>query len=802
MQVALVTIVVLVAIVGVNAAEGPDTRLSPRAAADWVQWLSPLPKQVHLTGRAAVPVTRLRLRLPHAPTELDRNLADELSAALQSRTGVKPNLGGVLQPTSVVMDFRRQPDVSRLLAGKRNADQAYCLEMTASASELTVTCHALTDRGSYYGMKTLKQLLLPTVSGEGRTATVDIPAGRIVDWPDLEERGQWGGSAFQDLEWLTDLKYNLLEVHANVSVDAAGVGHASMAPTVLERCRRFGVRVVPIIHHLEQLVDSGLFEAYPMLLAKDADTGNPSQRVICFARPEIVKPLADWLVDLGNTPGVTEVMVWLSEEGKGCQCEQCCQAVRFVQELEACVKALRAAQQSCPHLGLRVLLTQGSYDQNAQVLEALPADVKVSYYHGGLTYNTERKPMIYPVLESYLRQKRWLGVYPTLSSNWLTVAPFSNPEFTHYRLTEFVDKGLSNIVAYIVPTAHYYRVNTEGGLEWAWNAHGRNPREFAVSYAVRHSLKDPETFAQWTEALGPVSWDLYASNFPYLERWGAPVAQIAAGKMRFDLGQSIFAAYSRAEQFDENLVRCDTALALAEALGDPEYIAETRIVRGYTQTLRAVYRLSRLVHGDEGVRAEDRDAAARWFAEAQEGLEAVTDSYPAWSQACQAPLGPTAPERFTGTLTLMETLAANLGDLAERCGFEDAGKPYRLHTIGTWDTEDFVTEQWQTRRLDVTRLVDGPGTYAFRPAYRSGDMGLSVTRVALVSFPRDRPDEVREEAVDEHRCHAGAWVENDLYTLVLKDHDPTRGHAVLAAIGGTTKPHATAGDFLFRKLRP
>ena len=622
-----------------------------------------------------------------------------------------------------------------------------------------------------------------------------------MDWPDLEERGQWGGTALQDLEWLTDLKYNLLEVHASVTVDAQGVGHATMAPTTMERCARFGVRVVPIIHHLEQLVNSGLFEAYPMLLATDADTGNPSQKVICFARPEIVKPLTDWLVDLGGIAGVTEVMIWLSEEGKGCQCEQCRGAVRFVQELQACVKALRAAQQTCPRLGLRVLLTQGSYDQNAQVLEALPADVKVSYYHGGLTYNTERKPMIYPVLEPYLRQQRWMGVYPTLSSNWLTVAPFSNPEFAHYRLTEFVDKGLSNLVAYIVPTAHYYRVNTEGGLEWAWNAHGRTPREFAVSYAVRHGLTDPEAFAQWTETLGPVPWDLYASNFPYLERWGAPVAQIAAGKMQFDLGQSIFAAYNRPEQFDENLARCDKALGLAETLGDPEYILETRIVRGYTETLQAVYHLSRLVHGDEGVKPDDREVAGRWFARVQAGLEAVTGNYPAWSQACQMQLGPSAPERSSGTLTMMETLAANLGGLAERCGFVDEGKPYRLHTIGTWKTEDFAAEQWQERRLDVTGLVDGPGTYTFRPAYRSGDMGLSVTRVALVSFTADRTDDTREEAVDQHTCHAGAWVEKDLYTLTLPTHDPERNYAVLATIGGAREPHATTGDFLFRKLR-
>lgn len=781
-----------------SAASGaPVAELTAQEASSWQLWLCPLPREVSLTGKVTVPVAGLRVRLPAAATDLDRNLLLELAAALEANTGAKPDLAGGVGPTSVVLDFRRRADDEELLGEKPNADQAYCLEMTAGADAPLITCHALTEHGSYFGMKTLKQLLLPTLRGDGEAATVDVPLGRIVDWPDLEERGQWGGTAVRDLDWLTDLKYNLLEVHASLKVDEDGVGHATMNPDTLDACRRHGVRVVPIIHHLEQLTHTGLFEAYPMIEAA-VDTGNPNQRVICFAQPEIVKPLSDWLRELGEVAGVTEVMIWLSEEGKGCRCEQCAEAERFVQELEACVRALRVAQESCPELGLRVLLSQGSYATNDKVLQALPDDVKVSYYHGGLTYNTERKPMIYPALEPYLAQRRWMGVYPTLSSNWLTVAPFSNPEFTHYRLTEFVDKGLRNVVAYIVPTALYYRVNTEGGLEWAWNAHGRTPREFAGSFAVRHGLGDPEVFARWTELIGPAAWDLYASSFPYLEHWGAPVARIAAGRMRLGLGQSIFAAFTSPEQFEQNLQRCDEALRLAEEIGAAEFIAETKIVRGYTRTLQAVYQLSRIMHGDEGVKQEDRETAQRWFAVVQEGLDELIESYPPWSEACQVELGPRPPTRFASTLTMMEKLAARMGGLMEECGFVDRGKPYRLHVIGSWKTEDFAPDRQQTRRLEVTELVDGPGTYTFRPAYRSGTLGLVAHRVALVSFPKQAPEEIREEAVDQHTCHAGAWVENDVYTLTLEEHDPARGYAVVAHIAGGD---STNGDFLFRKLR-
>lgn len=773
-------------------------KLTPAEQSAREQRLCPLPKSVALTGAVTVPLAQLRVHLPEIPTSLDRNLLAELQAALEDRAGAKLRLEGPTQSSTPFLDFRRRPEDRKLLGDKRNADQAYSLDIAVVRDRVTVTCHALTEHGSYFGMKTLKQLLLPTVRGTGDAATVDLPLGTIVDWPDLEERGQWGGTALDDLAWLSDLKYNLLEVHAELKVDAQGVGHAVMKPETLAACRQYGVRVVPIIHHLEQLVHVGLFEAYPMIVGKDVDNKNPNQRPICFAQPEIVKPLTDWLVDLGRTPGVSEVMIWLSEEGKGCNCEQCKASVRFVQELNTCVKALRLAQQTCPKLGLRVLLTQGSYPQNEQVLKALPADVKVSYYDGGRTYNTERKPMIYPVLEEYLKQKRWLGVYPTLSSNWLTVAPFSNPEFTHYRLTEFVDKGLSNIVAYIVPSDLYYPVNTEGGLEWAWNAHGRSTHQFAVSYAVRHGLKDPEVFAQWTETLGPAAWDLYASSFPYLESWGAPLAQIAAGKMKFPLGKSFFAAFPTVEHFDANLARCDEALKQAESLGDTQFLAETKIVRGYTQALRAIYQLSQIVDGDEGVKPEDREAAQKWFTQADQGLEAAISNYGPWSRACQEQLGANPPERFAKTVNLMEKLAASLGTLMEKCGFTDEGKPYRLHVIGSWKTEDFANGGGRVRRIDVTGLVDGPGTYTFRPVYRSGTLGLAAYRVALVSFAKDKPDETREEVVDQHTCHAGAWVKDDLYTLELKAFDPARGYAVVAQIGGGD---STNGDFFFRKLR-
>lgn len=785
---------VLCATLGAEAAEAAP--LAPAAAAAWQQWLTPLPKQVELTGKVTVPLSALRLTLPPQPTDLDRALAEELSSALAEKSQHKVDLTAAGGSAQIV--FRRPGAAQALLDGKRNGEQGYLLTSAEAGGKVTATCEALTAVGSYYGGKTLKQLLLASLRGEGGAATVDLPLGRILDWPDLEERGQWGGTCTEDLEWLSDLKFNLIELHARLSVGEDKVGHAAMDAEVMARARRHAVRIVPIIHHLEQLQGTGMFKAFPQLEAVDAKVDNPNIRAVCFSRPEIVTLVSQWLVELGRLPDVSEVMIWLSEEGKGCQCAGCKPQNRFVAELNAVTAAWHEAQKTCPRLGLRVLLTQTSYASNDQVLAALQPGVKVSYYHGGLTYNTERKPMIYPLLADYVKGGKWLGVYPTLCANWLSVAPFTNPEFTHYRLTEFVDKGLQNLVGYIVPTDRYYQVNTAGSLEWAWNAHGRSVEEFTTAWAVRQGLKDPAQFVAWTKLIGPPAWDMYASGFPYLENWGTPLAQIAAGKMKFALGQSLFTAFTTEEQFGTNVAQCERALALAQELGEPQFIEESRIILGYSQVLQAVWELSRLLRGQEKLAAEARPAAEKWFRQCQGGVDTLVAAYPLWNQACCPTVQGKAPERFSSTLSMMEKFGAAMSDLMEKQGFADEGKPYRLHVIGAWKTEDFVPVSARTQRLEVSPLIAGTGTYQFRPAYRGGSLGLVVSSVSLVSYPKDKPEEVREEAVDKHSCHAGAWVKDDLYLLELKAYDAARGYAVVASFSGGD---STTGEFLFRKVR-
>jgi len=292
-----------------------------------------------------------------------------------------------------------------------------------------------------------------------------------------------------------------------------------------------------------------------------------------------------------------------------------------------------------------------------------------------------------------------------------------------------------------------------------------------------------------------VSWDVYGSSFPYAEHWGGTDG-IARGGAK--LGQGVFFEFQREEQLDEDLERCRKALALAEETGDRGAILETRIVEGYVQVLKGVWELSKRLKGSTTVAEADRDAVRQAFLLCDQGCATVVGLYPQWAEALAPELKGKEPGRFLDTIQTVERLAGRMGALMEKCGLPDPNRAYRLRLIGQWKTEEFEKEQGQVRRLDLTGIVDGPGVYVFAPKYRGGSLGLTVSRAALVSFDKAKPEEAREEAADAHSAHVGAWVKDGIYRLELKEYDPARGYALLAAIRGGKTTH---GEFYFRKLR-
>jgi hexosaminidase len=136
--------------------------------------LIPYPKQVQ-RGEGQVTVTAdTRIVLNPAHARQDRVAADMLAADIEAATGRKPRIstghGGAIYLTR--------------LEAKASDDPLFQAEgYTIEAAKGKITVAGASDAGLFYGVQTLRQLLLP----DGKRLAV--PAVTIRDWPTMRWRG-------------------------------------------------------------------------------------------------------------------------------------------------------------------------------------------------------------------------------------------------------------------------------------------------------------------------------------------------------------------------------------------------------------------------------------------------------------------------------------------------------------------------------------------------------------------------------------------------------------------------------------
>ncbi|MBM4043034.1 MAG: hypothetical protein FJ290_31480, partial [Planctomycetes bacterium] len=200
--------------------------LTEDEAKAWLRWVIPLPKRVRLQGKLAVPADELVVTTVFNDSEVEGAALFELLglwstkwSAAQFKCSFTILVGSC--DAKGVLDGRKVPGADQL-AALRNSDQAYVIAPLPDDKGLAVA--ALTERGVYHGVKTLRQLLAPHLKG----GKVTIPIIAVLDWPDLAERGEWGGSCARDIEAIAEHKMNLVEVHAKLALDEQGRGVATI----------------------------------------------------------------------------------------------------------------------------------------------------------------------------------------------------------------------------------------------------------------------------------------------------------------------------------------------------------------------------------------------------------------------------------------------------------------------------------------------------------------------------------------------------------------------------------------------
>jgi len=523
----------------------------------------------------------------------------------------------------------------------------------------------------------------------------------------------------------------------------------------------------------------------------------------CFSKPETAQVLADWMVSLAEQPEITDINIWLSEHHVACECEQCKQKGQFVLEAEAIARGYELAKEVRPDINLRVLLTQGSYEFNDQVIATLPREIGITYYDGGKTYDSSRNPMIYPLLEEYVADSGWLGCYPQLDASWRIVCPWSGPQFMKFRMTEFVDDGLECLCGYATPDNRFYDFNVNAAAEWSWNAHGRDEREFALAYFTKKGVAHPDKAADWAVMLGPVGWDVYGARVPYNWFFGGAAKSVAAGNVPA-LGGGPYRYMPDEEHIASHLQTCADATELAEEVGDPALIAETRVIEGYVKMLKTMHELGATIEKKKELSDEEKETAAGLMAALDAATNQTTEGLQAWQQAV-------CPEytsgRFADTVQITEQTCADIGGFLAGFGIEDPGRPYRKVRAGEWKTEDFDGGPEVTKRWEITDLLAGPGTYKLQFVYRRGWYGLHIYSASLMSAPRDAPEQLRLVVTDEHEGSAAHRNKDNVYTLELTEHDPALRYFAAADIRGCPREsppdkQGCQGELMFWKHRP
>lgn len=667
---------VAVSMLGVASAVAAPEPVSRKEQDHWRRSLIPLPQEIAIDSKITLPVSEVRVHLRNNANDVERHAARRLIEVLGT-SGASDDSAGHFELLIGVVDDRGRlkgvdlgDEVSRL---KRlpHADQAYVIR-PADGNRLVLA--ALSERGVFYASQTMCQLLANRL----RNGEVTVPLARVTDWPDLAHRGLWGFNLENEIESMAGYKLNVIEMHVDLQVTEDGRGTASFRgyerpdfasvetsaieggrESLPERGRLRALDVVPIITHLDHLQRTGIYNVYPELMGKGKQArkgkGDQAPLAPCFSQPKLTEILADWMVSLSAPAGVTDICSWLTEVHVQCGCDKCQAVGQYVLEARSIVKAYRNAQARGADAGLRILLTQGSYATNDRILAEIPEDIGVTYYDGGRTYDSSRRPMIYPLLEEFAAEGGWLGVYPQLTASWRIVCPWTAPQFIRFRMNEFVAKQLQCVCGYATPVNQLYDFNITATAEWLWNADGRDEHEFATAWATHQGISDPDVAADWAVMLGPVGWDVYGARVPY--HLFGQAARMIEERRPPQLGKGMFAYFPTARKMEENLAVCEEAMRIARSLERPELIAETQVIQGFVMMTRSIYIIPDLM-ANEGT---PKQAEARKLDAALRQLDAASRQTTAGLRAWEKHVAPgKGGERFDRIMSKVEQAAADI----------------------------------------------------------------------------------------------------------------------------------------------
>ncbi|OGG56095.1 MAG: hypothetical protein A3F84_01400 [Candidatus Handelsmanbacteria bacterium RIFCSPLOWO2_12_FULL_64_10] len=591
-----------------------QAKVTPRQEKAWLRRLIPLPHEISIPQKITSRPEDVSVRLRRGAGEIERHAASELKQLFLKKAGVRPSGKGFEVVIGVVDGRGRLNGIpvggAERLRDLPNRGQAYLIQPDGTGRLLLT---GLEERGVYYAVRTLCQLLEPFLS----EMEVSIPLARVVDWPDLEERGLWN---FPDPEtwvpWMSSLKLNYGKMAATRlrRVERGKRNRAAIDARLMREGRLRGFNYLPYILHLNFLHDTGLLRAYPELAGKGegalagryfAHKQGNRHRAPCASNPLLAEILAEWMEDIASQ-GATEVSCWLSERPAQCGCRACTAVGQFVLESRAFVRAWRRVRRCHPGLQVRIFLSTTTLERDHRVLAELPPEVKVERACATEMERVlclPRDLFVLPLFDRCAAQGRWIASYdvPLTANARVDTPEFKLPERSAHRVRDYVGhlaarnyRGAYGMMAWATQAREICGFNISALAEWSWNLRGRGEREFAVAWATREGYRDPEAVGEWAELMGPVAFDAYDSDFPICYSWGKAVA-LVRGRRRPCIGEGMFRYYVSVRDFDQKIATCRKALRIAKRVQCPDLAHETGVVMSYVGLAKSIYQVAEQV---------------------------------------------------------------------------------------------------------------------------------------------------------------------------------------------------------------
>ncbi len=594
----------------------------------WTNRLIPMPQEIAVDGSIVVPAGKIKIAAfaPAAPRS-----ATALRL-LQSLAG-----GGAPAEAEVVISLhlndesaRAPDDLQQRLAGLPNADQAYAIAPDPAKREIMLVANS--PEGLLYAVRTLLQLVDNTTQGIGPATELEIPWARIVDWPDIRDRGTFCCiRGVKDYQWMGKWKLNFVNYDAGCKIDNVAAPGVEMfgtyepilsRPTQLRREIReaayAGVRIQLAVSHLEQLCLGGhgllharrdpKMEKYlPVLAVQDPNQKfDPFREGLSFSNPATTDLLADWLGQIADiSDGFSRrITVWLSEGKRYCHADMQQSTAekgfyeQYVLEIEAIEKAAQKVRRKYPWLQYDVALSQACRPDEVRqkIFNCLPPDVGVHYYDGGVTYVSSKKKLIFPMLAEFAAGGGRAGLVPTITHACGTVVPWTGLPYLNFRCKEAADKKLQTFMAFIQPDRYHCELELTALAEWSWNADGRTPAEFAEAYASVTKICAPGPYAGWTVKAGNAGW-LLADSLFLNEIPGNPSQGLFANQQ---FGDNLYRDHeiNNPELFAAGYRDAVDAMTAARNAGIGLMIAESEVTLTSLQAFDLLKKISALLHGD------------------------------------------------------------------------------------------------------------------------------------------------------------------------------------------------------------